>query len=558
MISVASSPETISEKQQKPQLSDEETFIFKSKLPDIEIPTHLPLPAYCFERLPEVSNKPCLISASNGRTYTYAETHLLCHKTALAFSKLGLKRGDCLMILLQNCPEFVFSFMGASIIGAVTTAANPFCTPSEIAKQLSSSSAKLVITLSQYANKLKDSEFDFKIITIDDPFEHSLQFWPLLAELDETEHDTELERIEIDDPVALPYSSGTTGLPKGVILTHKSLISSVAQQVDGENPNLYLKTEDVVLCVLPLFHIYALNSVLLCSLRAGASLLLMQKFEMGTLLELIQRFRVSVAAVVPPIVMALAKNPTVEMFDLSSIRIVLSGAAPLGKDLEVALKNRVPQAVFGQGYGMTEAGPVLSMCPAFAKRPLPSKSGSCGTVVRNAELKIVDPETGSSLPHNQRGEICIRGPQIMKGYLNDPEATKNTIDVEGWLHTGDIGYVDEDGEVFIVDRVKELIKFKGFQVPPAELEALLISHPSITDAAVVPQKDPTAGEVPVAFVVRSNDIDLTEEAVKELIAKQVVFYKRLHKVFFVHSIPKSPSGKILRKDLRAKLASTTS
>jgi 4-coumarate--CoA ligase len=280
----------------------------------------------------------------------------------------------------------------------------------------------------------------------------------------------------------------------------------------------------------------------------------MPKFEIGSLLELIQRHRVSVAAVVPPLVLALAKNPMVDKFDLSSIRMVLSGAAPLGKELEAALLSRVPQAVFGQGYGMTEAGPVLSMSPSFARHPLPTKSGSCGNVVRNAELKVVDPETGCPLPRNQPGEICIRGPQIMKGYLNDDEATRRTIDVDGWLHTGDIGFVDDDDDVFIVDRVKELIKFKGFQVPPAELEALLISHPTIADAAVVPQIDEAAGEVPVAFVVRSNGSELTEEAVKEFISKQVVFYKRLDKVYFIHAVPKSPAGKILRKDLRARLA----
>lgn len=203
---------------------------------------------------------------------------------------------------------------------------------------------------------------------------------------------------------------------------------------------------------------------------------------------------------------------------------------------------------------MTEAGPVISMCPGFAKHPTPAKSGSCGMVVRNAELKVLDQETGLSLGRNQPGEICIRGPQIMKGYLNDPAATAATIDVEGWLHTGDVGYIDDDDEVFIVDRVKELIKFKGFQVPPAELEALLLSHPSVADAAVVPQKDEVAGEVPVAFVVLSKDSNLTEEAIKEFISKQVVFYKRLQRVYFIHAIPKSPAGKILRKDLRAKVA----
>ncbi|XP_058084730.1 4-coumarate--CoA ligase 2 [Magnolia sinica] len=559
MLSVAS-PDT-KPPPPAPEGPPPETFIFRSKLPDISLSHHLPLHTYCFEKASEFPDRPCLITGSNCRIYSYAEAHLICQKTAAGLSKLGIKKGDVIMILLQNSPEFVFSFMGASIIGAVTTAANPFCTAAEIYKQFSSSAAKLVITQSQYVNKLRDASEKFPtigdelpVITIDDPPENCLHF-SVISSADEREVPS--VSIEPDDPVALPFSSGTTGLPKGVILTHKSLISSVAQQIDGENPNLHLTTEDVVLCVLPLFHIFSLNSVLLCSLRAASGVLLMHKFEIGTLLELIQRYRVSVAMVVPPLVLALAKNPTVENFDLSSIRIILSGAAPLGKELEDALRNRVPQALLGQGYGMTEAGPVLSMCLGFAKQPFPTKSGSCGTVVRNADLKVIDPETGFSLQHNQPGEICIRGPQIMKGYLNDPKATASTIDAEGWLHTGDIGYVDDDEEVYIVDRVKELIKFKGFQVPPAELEALLVSHPSIADAAVVPQKDVAAGEVPVAFVVRSNGYDLTEDAVKEFIAKQVVFYKRLHKVYFVHAIPKSPSGKILRKDLRAKLASSS-
>ncbi|KAI9084332.1 hypothetical protein K1719_033674 [Acacia pycnantha] len=563
------------ESQQKPDLSDpspkpasnepnsansaQPTHIFKSKLPDIPISNHLPLHTYCFENLAQFADRPCLIVGSTGKIYSYAEAHLQSRKIAAGFSKLGVKKGDVIMILLQNSAEFALSFFAASMIGAVVTTANPFYTADEIFKQFHAAKVKLIITQSAYVGKLRDhedgkdiGEDQLKVITVDDPPEKCLHF-SVVSEADENEV-PEVE-IDPDDPVALPFSSGTTGLPKGVILTHKSLATSVAQQVDGENPNLYLKPEDVLLCVLPLFHIFSLNSVLLCALRAGSAVLLMHKFEIGALLELTQKHKVSVAMVVPPLVLALAKNPMVADYDLSSIRLVLSGAAPLGKELEDALRSRVPQAVLGQGYGMTEAGPVLSMCLGFAREAFTTKSGSCGTVVRNAELKVLHPETGLSLGYNQPGEICIRGHQIMKGYLNNEEATATTIDAEGWLHTGDIGYVDDDDELFIVDRVKELIKFKGFQVPPAELEGLLVSHPSIADAAVVPQKDEAAGEVPVAFVVRSNGFDLTEEAVKEYIAKRVVFYKRLHRVYFVHAIPKSPSGKILRKDLRAKLES---
>eukprot|EP00249_Psilotum_nudum_P008455 c21279_g1_i2 orf=338-2023(-) len=530
-------------------------FIFRSKLPDIYIPDHQTLPQYCLERASEFGDKPCLIQGTNGRVYTYMEVDIICRKTAAGLANLGIKKGDVVMLLLPNCAEFVFVFLGAALIGAVTTTANPFYTPAEIAKQVKGSKSRLIVTQSAYTEKLVDISVSehLRVLVIDETHTNNHIHISTLMEIDEDEYQ-QVDNIHPNDVVALPYSSGTTGLPKGVMLTHKSLVSSVAQQVDGENPNLYFRSDDVVLCVLPMFHIYSLNSVLLCSLRVGAAIAIMAKFEIVALLELIQKHKVTVAPLVPPIVLALAKNPVVEKYDLSSIRMLMSGAAPLGKDLEDAFKSRVPHAIIGQGYGMTEAGPVLSMCLAFAKFPFAVKSGSCGTVVRNAEVKIVDPETGASLPHNEPGEICIRGPQIMKGYLNDPTATSNTIDKDKFLHTGDIGYIDDDEELFIVDRVKEIIKFKGFQVPPAELEGILLSHPCIADAACVPMKDEVAGEVPVAFIVKTPDSNyLSEEEVKQFVAKQVVFYKKLHKVIFTHDIPKSPSGKILRKDLRKKL-----
>ncbi|KAJ1405864.1 AMP-dependent synthetase/ligase [Sesbania bispinosa] len=525
-------------------------FIFRSKLSEIYIPKHLPLHSYCFENLSEFGSHPCLINSPNGVVYTYSDVELTARKVASGLNKLGVQKGDVIMILLQNSPEFVFSFLGASYRGAMATAANPFFTPSEIAKQAKASNAKLLITQASYYEKVKD--LDVKLVFVDSPPEGHLHF----SELSESDENELPEvKIEPNDVVALPYSSGTTGLPKGVMLTHKGLVTSIAQQVDGDNPNLYYHSQDVILCVLPLFHIYSLNSVLLCSLRAKATILLMPKFDINALLALIHKHRITIAPVVPPIVLAIAKSPDLHKYDLSSIRVLKSGGAPLGKELEDTLRAKFPNAKLGQGYGMTEAGPVLTMSLAFAKEPMDVKPGACGTVVRNAEMKIVDPETGNSLPRNQPGEICIRGDQIMKGYLNDPEATKRTIDKEGWLHTGDIGYIDDDDELFIVDRLKELIKYKGFQVAPAELEALLLSHPKISDAAVVPMKDEAAGEVPVAFVVRSNGhTDVTEDEIKQFISKQVVFYKRINRVFFIDAIPKSPSGKILRKDLRAKLA----
>ncbi|KAK3221422.1 hypothetical protein Dsin_008447 [Dipteronia sinensis] len=527
--------------------SDPNLLIFTSQITSLY--THIALKTFLNSKIVPASS-----TAPTGDIYTYADVELTSRKVAAGLHKSGIKQGDVVMLLLQNCPQFVFAFLGASYIGAISTTANPFYTPAEIAKQATASKAKLIITQALYAEKVKDlaEESGVKIMTIDSSPDQNCLHFSELTKADE--NDIPAVKINPDDVVALPYSSGTTGLPKGVMLSHKGLVTSVAQQVDGDNPNLYFHKEDVILCVLPLFHIYSLNSVLLCALRVGAAILIMQKFEIVTLMELVEKHKVTIAPFVPPIVLAIAKSPNLDKYDLSSIRTVMSGAAPMGKELEDAVRAKLPSAKLGQGYGMTEAGPVLSMCLAFAKEPFEIKSGACGTVVRNAQMKIVDPDSGASLPRNQSGEICIRGSQIMKGYLNDEEATERTIDKDGWLHTGDIGFIDDDDELFIVDRLKELIKYKGFQVAPAELEAMLIAHPNISDAAVVPMKDEAAGEVPVAFVVRSNSSKITEDEIKQYISKQVVFYKRINRVFFTDTIPKAPSGKILRKDLRAKLA----
>ncbi|KAI4978058.1 4-coumarate--CoA ligase 3 [Hordeum vulgare subsp. vulgare] len=531
-----------------------EEVVFRSRLPDIEIPNEQTLQSYCFAKMAEVGSRPCIIDGQTGASYTYAEVESLSRRAAAGLRRMGVGKGDVVMNLLRNCPEFAFSFLGAARLGAATTTANPFYTPHEIHRQADAAGAMLIVTEACAVDKVLEyaAAKGLPVVTVDGKRDGCVEFAELIAgeELPQAEE----AGIHPDDVVALPYSSGTTGLPKGVMLTHRSLITSVAQQVDGENPNLYFRKEDVLLCLLPLFHIYSLNSVLLAGLRAGSAMVIMRKFDIGALVELVRAHGITVAPFVPPIVVEIAKSPQVTAGDLASIRMVMSGAAPMGKELQDAFMAKIPNAVLGQGYGMTEAGPVLAMCLAFAKEPFKVKSGSCGTVVRNAGLKIVDPDTGASLGRNQPGEICIRGEQIMKGYLNDPESTKNTIDKDGWLHTGDIGIVDDDDEIFIVDRLKEIIKYKGFQVAPAELEALLITHPEIKDAAVVSLKDDLAGEVPIAFVMRIEGSEITEDDIKKFVAKEVVFYKRIHKVFFTDSIPKNPSGKILRKDLRARLA----
>lgn len=325
----------------------QEEFIFRSKLPDIYIPKHLPIHSYCFENISKVGSKPCLINGSTGEVYTYYDVELTSRKVASGLSKLGIRKGDVVMLLLPNSPEFAFVFLGASYLGAMTTAANPFFTASEVAKQGKSSKAKIVVTQACYYDKVKDyaNENGVKIICIDSPPKDCLHFSELTRA---DENDIPKVDISPDDVVALPYSSGTTGLPKGVMLTHKGLVTSVAQQVDGENPNLYFHSEDVILCVLPLFHIYSLNSVFLCGLRAGAAILIVPKFEIVSLLELIQKYKVSVMPIVPPIVLTITKFQDLDKYDLSSIKMLKSGGAPLGKETEEIVKAKFPNALFGQ------------------------------------------------------------------------------------------------------------------------------------------------------------------------------------------------------------------
>ncbi|CAN7047094.1 unnamed protein product [Brassica oleracea var. botrytis] len=534
-------------------------FIFRSKLPDISIPNHLSLTDYLFQKFSGDgggdSTATCLIDGATGRIFTYADVQITLRSIAAGLYRLGIRHGDTVMLLLPNSPEFALSFLGAAYLGAISTPANPLFTQPEIAKQAQASGAKMIITKPCYVDKLTNLE-NVLIVCVHDgdddvPLPDGCVSFTELTQADETE----LPKPEIspDDTVLMPYSSGTTGLPKGVMISHKGVVASTAQKVDGENPHLNFTGDDVMICFLPMFHTYAHNSLMLSAMRAGAAFLILPRFELNMVMEMIQKYKVTVVPMAPPVVLAFVNSQETERYDLSSVRMMFSGSGALTKELEDAVRLKLPNAIFGQSYGMTEMGTVAKSL-AFAKNPFKIKSGSCGTVIRNAEMKVVDTITGVSLPHNKPGEICIRGDQLMKGYLNDPQATAQTIDKDGWLHTGDIGFVDDDDEIFIVDRLKELIKFKGYQVAPAELEALLISHPFIEDVAVVAMKDEIAGEVPVVFVVRSEGSQLTEDDVTSCINKQVVHYKRIKMVFFTDSIPKAPSGKILRKDLRARLA----
>jgi acyl-CoA synthetase (AMP-forming)/AMP-acid ligase II len=316
----------------------------------------------------------------------------------------------------------------------------------------------------------------------------------------------------------------------------------------------YFFETDTLICVLPLFHIYGLVVVLNMGLYTGATIVTMPRFELEAFLKAARDYNVSLAHIVPPIVLGLSKHPIVDQYKLPKLRMLFSGAAPLGPELTQACIDRLGCSI-RQGYGMTETSPVTHSSPA---PPLTVKFGSVGVLAPSTECRIVSLETGEDCPPMERGEVCVRGPQIMYGYLNKPDATANTIDADGWLHTGDIGYADEDGHFFIVDRAKELIKYKGFQVPPAELEAVLLSHPCVSDAAVIPCPDDEAGEVPKAILVLKSEA--TEADILDFVSERVAPYKRIRYVEFTEQIPKSPSGKILRRVLvereRAKTAAS--
>jgi len=267
---------------------------------------------------------------------------------------------------------------------------------------------------------------------------------------------------------------------------------------------------------------------------------------MVQMLELTQQHGITRLFLVPPIVLGLAKHPIVDQYDVSSVRQIFSGAAPLGGEIAEAAAKRLGCGV-AQGYGMTELSPVT-----HAVREGEYRAGSVGTLVASTEMRLVDPDSGEDAAPGERGEVWVRGPQVMKGYLNNDEATKLTIDDDGWLHTGDIAEVDDAGHTYIVDRLKELIKVKGFQVPPAELEALLITHAEVNDVAVIGVPDDEAGEVVKAFVVRSPGSEVSEQTLKDFVKEHVATYKQVSIVEFIDAIPKSASGKILRRELRQR------
>ncbi len=515
------------------------SIIFSSTFPDVEIPD-VPIHEYAFARAAEFPDRLALIDGPTGRSYTYAALHGAVKAFAGGLAKHGFGRGDTLAIVAPNIPEYAIVFHGVSMVGGTITTVNPTYGPEEIAFQLKDAGATLVVTIEMFRESCEKAAAEVgginDIVILGDG-EDGTSFFEYLAEPFE-------EQLTFDcanDVAVLPYSSGTTGLPKGVMLTHRNLVANIAQI----NPPMeFVPGEGVALAVLPFFHIYGMQVLMNASLNNGGTLVTMPRFDLEQFLTLIQEHKVTHGYVVPPIVLALAKHPLVDNFDISSMELVFSGAAPLSAELANEASARIGVPVV-QGYGMTEMSPVSNLTP-----PGNFKPGSSGLNVPNQELRIVDPETGNDLGVDEEGELWYRGPHIMKGYLNNQEATDETIVADGWLRTGDIGKIDSDGHVYITDRLKELIKVKGFQVPPAELEGLLLTHPDIADAAVIGIPDEESGELPKAFITLKPGVAEDADGIKAFVAQHVATYKKIAIVEFIDVIPKSASGKILRRELR--------
>lgn len=509
---------------------------------------HMDIPEISFATLmlSKYEKHKHLVAVENGitgETYTYDQVIMKTLKTASALTKSGYKAGDTIAIFLPNCPEYLIVILAASALGISVTTVNSNYTSMELARQLVDSKSSAIVTTPDLAPLVKESLASSSEITIKDIIvvgnHHGCRPLSTLMEDDGSAFKELAPCNSREDTLVLPYSSGTTGMPKGVMLTNHNVVSNILQ-IDI----FTIGPDQRLLGILPFYHIYGMVVVLFNGTMNGARIVTLPKFTPEEFLSTLQNKKIEKAHLVPPIILFLAKHSMINDYDLSSLRQIMSGAAPLGKDLSVECAQRLGTDDIIQGYGLTETSPVVHL-----DLP-PVKYSSVGTLIPNTDAKIIDPETNKILGPMESGELCVRGPQVMKGYLNRPEATAEMLHGE-WLHTGDIAHYDEEGYFFITERLKELIKYKGFQVPPAELEAVILTHADVQDCAVLGVPDEAAGELPRAYVVLKNDRNVKEEDIAKYTESKVAPHKKLRGgVEFVSEIPKSAAGKILRRVLK--------
>ncbi|MEU5206507.1 4-coumarate--CoA ligase family protein [Streptomyces pseudogriseolus] len=520
--------------------------MFRSAYADVT-PVDLPIHEAVLGRAAEFGSTPALIDGTDGTTLTYEQLDRFHRRVAAGLAEAGVRKGDVLALHSPNTIAFPTAFYAATRAGASVTTVHPLATPEEFAKQLRDCAARWIVTVSPLLDSARRAAelagCAREIFVCDSASGHR----SLIDMLASTAPEPAVGIDPAEDVAALPYSSGTTGIPKGVMLTHRQIATNLAQL----QPAITAGPGDRVLAVLPFFHIYGLTALMNAPLRHGATVVVLPRFDLEQFLAAVQNHRITALYVAPPIVLALAKHPLVAEYDLSSLKYVISAAAPLDAHLAAACARRLGLPPVGQAYGMTELSPGTHVVPLDLMEEAPP--GTVGKLIAGTEMRIVSlDDPGKDLGPGESGEILIRGPQVMKGYLGRPDATAAMIDEDGWLHTGDVGHADDDGWLFVVDRVKELIKYKGFQVAPAELEALLLTHPGVADAAVIGVYNEDGNEVPHAFVVRHPSApDLTEGEVMLHVAERVAPYKRVRHVTFIDGVPRAASGKILRRELRA-------
>jgi acyl-CoA synthetase (AMP-forming)/AMP-acid ligase II len=465
-----------------------------------------------------------LIDGSSGAAIAYAQLGARVNRAAAGLAARGLRPGDVLALWAPNSPEWAIAALGAMAAGAAVTGASPMCAERELAGQLMDCEASILVAAPELMDVARRAGVRQAVAVGEIEGEGAA---PAVA-------------LEPARAVALlPYSSGTTGLPKGVMLTHANVVAGVGQV----RAALKLGPRDTVVAVAPFAHVMGFVITMASALASGATLVTLAQFAFEPYLELVERHRATVLIGPPPVMVALAGHPAVDARDLSSVELVVAGGAPVAAGIARAVGERLPGAVVRLGYGLTETAATATA----PDRELAVAPGSVGRAMPSTELRVVDPQTGADLGPGEPGELWVRGPQTMAGYLHRPDATAAMIDADGWLRTGDLVVIDEEGQVFVVDRLKELIKVNAFQVAPAELEAVLATHPAVADAAVVGRPDDASGEVPVAAVVARDALEA--EDLMAWVAARVAPYKRIRAVRFVDAIPRTPAGKILRRAL---------
>jgi len=512
---------------------------------DKEIPV-VEFPKYILDFIKDHDrNQTAFTNAETNQTVTYGD---ILNRTKLLAASLqttfNLKPKENVAVVLPNCIDYPSIVLAIQLCGAVATLINPAQTTGEMEHSVRLTNPRLWFGTEKIIKKFEELKHTVKptLILLGESKSGYMNFENAVREGEGKMFQSPAVDPK-EDAAFILFSSGTTGVPKGVALTHYNFVTARRQNIELAK-GFDVDPEECSAAILPFYHTFGISAIFDNFIR-GLRFVLFPKFTFPKMLEAIQNHKITILPVVPAIAVQLIKQPVEKHYDLSSLKIILSGAAALSKETKEKLVEKFSCFVF-QGYGMTEA-----TLRTHSNNFTHSRDGSIGVVTPFCESKIIDVETNTALGPNKTGEICVRGPLIMKGYIGNHDATVDIIDEEGWLHTGDLGHYDEDGFFYITDRKKELIKYKGYQVSPTELEQILLTHPDVDDVAVGPVPDEAAGEIPKAYVVRKSGSTITEGDIVTFLHGKVSAYKYLRGgVSFVDALPKTHTGKILRRRLK--------